>query len=98
MDKIMLRENGPELNPDLVPRLQSFIDAGFLDIGVWTSTFNQRNLAEFCSKPDQLGKFSWIGFPDVDEFMIMFDKCAPYLHPGPAALTAFQALSSAVES
>ena len=75
----MLWENSPKINPDLEPRLQPFIESGFLHIDVWTRPFNQRNGAEACSKPELAGNYSWLGFPDVDEFIIMFEEYEPLL-------------------
>jgi hypothetical protein len=77
IDKIMLRENNAALNPDLVPRLQPFVDSGFLDVDVWPGRFLQRELGEACTDVKLLGKFSWIGLIDVDEFIIMYQECAP---------------------
>jgi hypothetical protein len=77
----VLRENSPELNPDLIPRLQPFTESGFLDIDVWNGGFSQRSLGEACTDEKLAGKYSWIGFPDVDEFIIMYQECATKTTP-----------------
>ena len=76
MDKVVLRENSAAIPANLTARVQPYIDSGFLDLGVWKGAFSQRRLGEQCADPKLLGSYSWIGFPDLDEFIIMFEKCA----------------------
>jgi hypothetical protein len=77
VDKIMLRENGETINSTLAKRMQPFVDIGFLDVEVWPGHFSQRMLGQRCSRAGYLGTYSWIGFPDIDEFIVVLEECAP---------------------
>lgn len=79
VDKVFLRENAPALPANLVPRVQGMIDAGFLDLGTLPGPKHplQNRWYNRCSKPDMAGEHSWVAFLDLDEFMVVLDRCAP---------------------
>ena len=78
MDHIFLKENSGALPPALVPRVQEFIDDGFLSLGTLPGPKHplQNRWYNRCSKPDMAGLHSWVAFIDLDEFMVVLDGCA----------------------
>ena len=55
-----------------------FIESGFLDLGALPGAKHplQNRWYNRCSKPDMAGMHSWVAFIDLDEFMVVLDKCA----------------------
>ena len=78
MDKIYLRENGAENDP-VQKALQPFVDAGVVDFGFWPGPRYpaQTNWYNECSD-DARKSHGWIGFPDLDEFIVVLDKCVAH--------------------
>lgn len=84
VDKVFVRENAATLPRNLMPRVQGMIDSGFLDIGTLPGPKHplQNRWYNRCSKPDMAGEHSWVTFLDLDEFMVVLEKCGPFLpHP-----------------
>lgn len=77
MDKVFLRENGDEVPPELVTATQQHVDSGFLDLGIVPGEKhpNQNRWHNRCSQSDLAGAFSWIAYIDLDEFLILMEKC-----------------------
>lgn len=78
VDKVFLRENAAQVPPALSQRLAPFIESGFLDLGSLPGAKHplQNRWYNRCSKPDMAGMHSWVAFIDLDEFMVVLDKCA----------------------
>ena len=80
MDKVVLRQDSASMPGNLTKRVQPFIDSGFLDLKLWNEEFDNirsiPRLGEKCAEPQLLGTYSWIGFIDLDEFFVVFRKCA----------------------
>jgi hypothetical protein len=57
------------------------IQSGFLDLGVLPGNKHplQNRWYNRCSKPDMAGSHSWIAFIDLDEFMVVLDKCVSFV-------------------
>jgi hypothetical protein len=69
--------------PVLAQRLAPFIEAGFLDLGALPGAKHplQNRWYNRCSKPDMAGMHSWVAFIDLDEYMVVLDKCALTIVP-----------------
>ena len=78
VDKVFLRENTAQVPPGLQQRLAPFVESGFLDLGALPGAKHplQNRWYNRCSKPDMAGMHSWVAFIDLDEFMVVLDKCA----------------------
>lgn len=78
MDHVFLAENADELPGEVVPRLQTFLDDGFLTLSTVPGPKHplQNRWYNRCSKPDIAGGHSWVAFLDLDEFIIVLDGCA----------------------
>jgi hypothetical protein len=67
----------------LVTATQRHVDSGFLDLGSIEGEKHptQNRWNNRCSQPDFAGAYSWIAYIDIDEFLILMDKCArqPFL-------------------
>jgi hypothetical protein len=81
VNEIFLKENGPAVSPLLKQRLQPLIDEGFLHLGILPGAKHplQNRWYNRCSKPDMAGQHSWVAFIDLDEFIVVLDKCAARL-------------------
>lgn len=80
MDKVFLREHGPALT--MQSELGHFIDSGFLEYRTLPGEGMPRLLVQTewyneCSSLRTQEGMSWIGFFDIDEFVIILNKCAP---------------------
>lgn len=77
MNHIFLRENGPRVRASQLPSLQPFIDSGFLTLDFLPGPKHplQNRWYNRCSKADMAGAYSWVAFLDLDEFMVVLDKC-----------------------
>lgn len=78
VDKVFLRENAAQVPTSLSQRLAPFVESGFLDLGALPGAKHplQNRWYNRCSKPDMAGMHSWVAFIDLDEFMVVLDKCA----------------------
>lgn len=78
MDKVFLRENGEEVPEALLAATKQHVDSGFLDLSTWPGEKHpsQNRWHNRCSQFDLAGAFSWIAYIDLDEFMILMEKCA----------------------
>lgn len=78
VDKFYLRENGNSSN--IEAELQPYVLAGIVDFGLIEGPKHptQTNWYNDCSR---LAKpaHSWVGFIDLDEFIVVLHKCAPAL-------------------
>jgi hypothetical protein len=74
---VFLRENGDEVPEYLVTATQHHVDSGFLDLGIVPGDKhpNQNRWHNRCTKPDLAGAYSWIAFIDLDEFLVLMEKC-----------------------
>ena len=77
MDHIFLKENGAGIPRLLGPRVQEFVDSGFLTLGTLPGPKHplQNRWYNRCSKPDMAGLYSWVTFIDLDEFLVVLDGC-----------------------
>ena len=78
VDQVFLRENSNILPPKLKAKLQPLIDSGFLVLDWLPGRKHplQNRWYNRCSKPDMAGAHSWVAFVDLDEFLVVLDKCA----------------------
>lgn len=78
VDTFYIREHGNETSRDTLAVLEPYERAGVLDFdiipatvpGLQTRWYNQ------CSKLASR-RHAWVAFIDVDEFIVVLDKCAP---------------------
>ena len=79
VDQIFLKENAAAVPGALQKRLAPLISEGFLVLGSLPGPKHplQNRWYNRCSKPDMAGKHSWVTFIDLDEYMVVLDKCAP---------------------
>jgi hypothetical protein len=91
VDHIFLKENAVTVPALLTKQLQPLIDEGFLHLSTLPGPKHplQNRWYNRCSKPDMAGKHSWIAFIDLDEYVVVLDKCAS---PEPAATMWTEAL------
>ena len=77
VDQVFLRENGEEVPAGLQQKLQPMIDSGFLVLDFIPGPKHplQNRWYNRCSKPDMAGAHSWVAFIDLDEFLVVLDKC-----------------------
>ena len=78
VDKVFLRENAYALAPALRASLDPFVDRGFLNLGTLPGR-KKPNLEDWfrrCSKPDLGGAYEWVAFIDLDEYLVVLNKCA----------------------
>ena len=92
VDQIFIKENAESVPPATLARLQPLIDEGFLYLSPLPGPKHplQNRWYNRCSKPDLAGSHSWVAFIDLDEFMVVLDKCAPlqpYADAVPLCLT-----------
>lgn len=82
VDKVFIRENAAQVPQSLRQRLAPFIESGFLDLSALPGAKHplQNRWYNRCSKPDMAGMHSWVAFIDLDEFMVVLDKCALLLY------------------
>lgn len=75
VDTFYLRENGDECA--IEKPLQPYADAGILDLGLLPGEKHpaQTNWFNDCSR-EASRSHSWVAFVDLDEFMVVLDKCA----------------------
>ena len=79
MDKIYLRENGAGVAVHVAEALQGMVAEGWLELGTWEGQSPQAQQLWYnrCAEPDLAGRQAWILFSDLDEFLVLMDKCAP---------------------
>jgi hypothetical protein len=82
VDHIFLKENAVTVPALLTKQLQPLIDEGFLHLSTLPGPKHplQNRWYNRCSKPDMAGKHSWIAFIDLDEYVVVLDKCASPAH------------------
>jgi hypothetical protein len=70
-----MRENGD--SSDIQEDLQPYVDAGIVDFGLMEGPKHptQTNWYNECSKLAQ-PTHSWVGFIDLDEFIVVLHRCA----------------------
>ena len=76
VDKMFLRENG-FYNSTIEEQLQPYSDAGVVDFAFLPGTKHptQTNWFNECARLTK-PKFTWVAFIDVDEFIVVLNKCA----------------------
>lgn len=84
MDKIFLRENSN--SSAIAAQLQPYVDAGAIDFGLLDGPKHptQTNWYNDCAAMARAA-FSWVAFIDLDEYMVVLDKCGPSGHLALAA-------------
>lgn len=78
VDTFYLRENGDECA--IEEQLQPYVDAGILELGLLPGPKHptQTNWYNDCSrKASRL--HSWVAFIDIDEFIVVLNRCASRL-------------------
>ena len=78
MNMLYLREHDePGANPEVEAFLQPYIKAGIVDFDYWTGPRHpgQTKIYNECSQVAR-EHHSWVAYIDLDEFMVVLDKCA----------------------
>ena len=80
VSKVILTENSSER--PIKSDLKDFIDDGFVDYRFVDLPHAQLNIYQECIDTDA-HKYNWIGFIDLDEYLLIREPCAPCCPPAP---------------
>lgn len=81
VDNVYLREHDTQLS--MMTELEPYVRSGFLEYEALPAPGEPRLLVQTdwyneCALLRRAEKTSWVGFIDLDEFMVVMDKCASF--------------------